>query len=48
MTREEAIAQLEDLRAHCEGFINEGPAWSDDVEALNIAIEVLKRESSVE
>ena len=48
MNKEEAIAQLEDLRAHCEGFINEGPAWSDDVEALNIAIEVLKRDSSIE
>lgn len=47
MTREEAIAQLEDLRAHCEGFINEGSAWVDDVEALNIAINALKRESSV-
>lgn len=44
----EAIAQLEDLRAHCEGFINEGSAWSDDVEALNIAINALKRESSIE
>lgn len=48
MTREEAIAQLEDLRAHCEGFINENSVWADDVDALNIAIDVLKRESSVE
>ena len=48
MTREEAIAQLEDLRAHCEIFINEDSVWSDDVEALNIAIEVLKRERGVE
>ena len=47
MTREEAIAQLEDLRAHCEGFINEGSAWSDDVEALNIAIDALKCEQAV-
>ena len=38
----------ENLRAHCEGFINEGSAWSDDVEALNIAINALKRESSIE
>lgn len=44
----EAIAQLEDLRAHCEIFINEDSVWSDDVEALNIAISALKRESSVE
>nr|DAO71885.1 MAG TPA: Sigma 54 modulation/S30EA ribosomal protein C terminus [Caudoviricetes sp.] len=48
MTREEAIAQLEDLRAHCEIFINEDSVWSDDVEALNIAIEVLKRERGAE
>lgn len=48
MTKEEAIAQLEDLRAHCEGFINEDPVWECDVEALNIAIDALKRESSVE
>lgn len=46
MTREEAIAQLEDLREHCEIFINEDSVWSDDVEALNIAIDVLERESS--
>ena len=48
MNKEEAIAQLEDLRAHCEGFINENSVWSDDVEALNIAIDALKRENSVE
>ena len=48
MNKEEAIAQLEDLRAHCEGFINENSVWADDVEALNIALEALKRESSVE
>lgn len=47
MNIEEAITQLEDLRAHCEGFINESSAWADDVEALNIAIEVLKRERGV-
>ena len=47
MTREEAIAQLEDLREHCEIFINEDSVWSDDVKALNIAINALKRESSV-
>lgn len=47
MTREEAIAQLEDLRAHCEGFINEGPAWSDDVEALNIAINALRKQEVI-
>ena len=48
MNREEAIAQLEDLREHCEGFTNEDSVWSEDVEALNIAIEVLKRERGVE
>ena len=48
MTREEAIAQLEDLRAHCEIFVHEDSVWSDDVEALNIAIEVLKRERGAE
>lgn len=48
MTRKEAIAQLEDLRAHCEIFVNEDSVWSDDVEALNIAIEVLKRERGAE
>lgn len=52
MTREEAIAQLEDLRARCREYIKEDEEgfgiWSDDVEALNIAIDALKRESSVE
>nr|DAN94947.1 MAG TPA: hypothetical protein [Caudoviricetes sp.] len=51
MTREEAIAQLEDLREHCKEYIKEDEegfgVWSDDVEALNIAINALKRESSV-
>ena len=47
MNREEAIAQLEDLREHCEGFTNEDSVWSEDVEALNIAIDALKCESSV-
>lgn len=52
MTREEAIAQLEDLREHCKEYIKEDEegfcVWSDDVEALNIAIEVLKCERGVE
>ena len=47
MTREEAIAQLEDLRAHCEGFINENSVWADDVEALNIAINALRKQEVI-
>ena len=47
MNIEEAIARLEDLRAHCEGFINEGLAWSDDVEALNIAIDALRKQEVI-
>ena len=51
MTREEAIAQLEDLREHCKEYIKEDEegfgVWSDDVEALNIAINALEHESSV-
>jgi hypothetical protein len=47
MNKEEAIAQLEDLRAHCEGFINENSVWADDVEALNIAIDVLRKQEVI-
>lgn len=43
----EAIAQLEDLRAHCEGFINENSVWADDVEALNIAIDALRKQEVI-
>lgn len=50
MTREGAITQLEYLREHCKEYIKEDEegfgVWSDDVEALNIAIDALKRESS--
>ena len=52
MTREEAITQLEYLREHCKEYIKEDEegsgVWPDDVEALNIAIDALKREQAVE
>ena len=47
MNKEEAIAQLEDLRAHGEGFINENSVWADDVEALNIAIDALRKQEVI-
>ena len=47
MNREEAIAQLEDLREHCEGFTNEDSVWSEDVEALNIAINALRKQEVI-
>ena len=51
MTREEAIAQLEDLRAHCREYIKEDEegsgVWPDDVEALNIAIDTLRKQEVI-
>ena len=47
MNKEEAIAQLEDLRVHYEGFINENSVWADDVEALNIAIDALRKQEVI-
>nr|DAX63270.1 MAG TPA: antirepressor [Caudoviricetes sp.] len=48
MNSEEAIAQLEDLREHCKEYIKEDEegfgVWSDDVEALNIAIDALRKQ----
>lgn len=47
MTKEEALKQLEDLREHCKEYIKEDESrfcvWSDDVEALNIAIDALRK-----
>lgn len=51
MTREEAIVQLEDLREHCKEYIKEDEegfcVWSDDVEALNIAIDALRKQEVI-
>ena len=47
MNKEEAIAQLEDLSEHCKEYIKEDEegfgVWSDDIEALNIAIDALRK-----
>ena len=52
MNKVEAIEQLEDLREHCKEYIKEDEegsgVWSDDVEALTIAIDALKHEQEVE
>ena len=51
MNREEAITQLEELREHCKEYIKEDEegfgVWSDDVEALNIAIGVLRKQEVI-
>ncbi|WP_352420769.1 hypothetical protein [Proteiniborus sp.] len=41
----EAIEQLEDLKAHCNSMCTGEPdeAWPKDVQALDHAIEVLKK-----
>lgn len=48
MNREEVLQQLKDLKEHCNQFVDEDDIWQKDVEALEIAIEVLKREQGVE
>lgn len=51
MTKEEALKQLEDLREHCKEYIKEDEegfaVWSDDVEALNIAIDALRKQEVI-
>ena len=51
MNSEEAIAQLENLREHCREYIKEDEegfgVWSDDVEALNIAIDALRKQEVI-
>ena len=51
MNKAEVIEQLEDLREHCKGYIKEDEevsgVWSDDVEALNIAIDALRKEEEL-
>lgn len=51
MTREEAITQLEYLREHCKEYIKEDEegsgVWPDDVEALNIALDALRKQEVI-
>ena len=51
MNKEEAITQLEYLREHCKEHIKEDEegfgVWGSDVEALNIAIDTLRKEEEV-
>lgn len=48
MELKEAISQLINLRGHCENFTepsNENCIWKKDIEALEIAIEILERKT---
>ena len=51
MKKEEALKQLEDLREHCKEHIKEDEegfgVWGSDVEALNIAIDKLRKEEAI-
>lgn len=43
MTRNEALEQLESLKEHCKEMMEDDDSiWSRDVDALNVAIEVVK------
>ena len=46
MTREEAIKQLESLRAHCDsmytGRFDSEEVWNEDIEALGLALSALR------
>lgn len=42
MNKQECIEQLKDLRLHCADWGDEEP-WSNDVQALDMAIEELKK-----
>lgn len=44
MNKQECIKQLEDLKKHCQYQSQDNdPIWNDDVQALDMAIEELKR-----
>jgi hypothetical protein len=45
MTKQKAIAQLEDLKEYCNEMSKQ---WESDVIALNVAIETLKNLSELE
>lgn len=47
MTNEEAISQLEDLKENSESFLEKDEpksVWQDDINALNIAIDAVKKQ----
>jgi hypothetical protein len=50
MNKDKAISQLENLRAHCEEWVNDdfSDVWRDDVEALDYAIDFLKTKKGEE
>lgn len=48
MTKEEILNQLDDLQDHCmrmASYEEEGSTWHKDVEALEEAIKIIKRDS---
>lgn len=48
MKLKEAISQLESLQGHCKDFLDkedESCVWKRDIEALEMAIEILEREA---
>lgn len=47
MTKEKAIAQLENLKEHCNEMSKSDRMWESDVIALDIAIKELKKEKTV-
>ena len=48
MTKKKAIAQLENLKEHCNEMSKSDRMWESDVIALDIAIETLKNLSELE
>lgn len=48
MTKKKAIAQLENLKEHCNEMSKSDKMWESDVIALDIAIETLKNLSELE
>lgn len=50
MKTERVIRQLEDLKDHCKDFANDdedGNVWSNDIEALDVAIKILEKQIRV-
>lgn len=47
MTKQKAIAQLENLKEHCNEMSKSNILWESDVIALNIAIDSLKMEKGI-
>lgn len=46
LKKKSAVDQLMSLKLHCQEYLKDDEIWQDDVDALDIAIDVLKGDSN--